>query len=64
MNDPLQMSAMASMGVDGLITDRPAMANEVLRVRAEMGPGERLLLWLATTFGLSVDTEAMRDESP
>ena len=64
VNDPLQMSAMASMGVDGLITDRPAMANEVLRVRAEMGPGERLLLWLATTFGLSVDTEAMRDESP
>ncbi len=64
VNDPLQMSAMASMGVDGLITDRPAMANEVLRVRAEMGPGERLLLWLATTFGLSVDTEEMRDDSP
>ncbi|WP_170469095.1 glycerophosphodiester phosphodiesterase family protein [Ruegeria arenilitoris] len=64
VNDPLQMSAMASMGVDGLITDRPAMANEVLRVRAEMGPGERLMLWLATTFGMSVDTQAMRDESP
>jgi glycerophosphoryl diester phosphodiesterase len=64
VNDPLQMSRMASMGVDGLITDRPAMANEVLRIRAEMGPGERLLLWLATTFGLQVDTEAMRDESP
>ncbi|WP_170327232.1 glycerophosphodiester phosphodiesterase family protein [Ruegeria arenilitoris] len=64
VNDPLQMSAMASMGVDGLITDRPAMANEVLRLRAEMGPAERLLLWLATTFGMSVDTQAMRDESP
>ncbi|MFY2823716.1 glycerophosphodiester phosphodiesterase family protein [Ruegeria sp. MALMAid1280] len=64
VNDPLQMSAMASMGVDGLITDRPAMANEVLRVRAEMGPAERLLLWLATTFGMSVDTQAMRDENP
>ena len=64
VNDPLQMSAMASMGVDGLITDRPAMANEVLRIRAEMGPAERLLLWMATTFGMSVDTETMRDESP
>ncbi|WP_209506611.1 MULTISPECIES: glycerophosphodiester phosphodiesterase [unclassified Ruegeria] len=64
VNDPLQMSKMASMGVDGLITDRPAMANEVLRVRAEMGPAERLMLWLATTFGLQVDTKAMRDESP
>jgi len=64
VNDPLQMSAMASMGVDGLITDRPAMAQEVLRVRAEMGPGERLLLWLATTFGLSIDTDEMRDDNP
>ncbi len=64
VNDPLQMSAMASMGVDGLITDRPAMAREVLRVRAEMGPAERLLLWLATSFGMQVDTEAMRDDSP
>ncbi len=64
VNDPLQMSSMASMGVDGLITDRPAMAREVLRLRAEMGPGERLLLWLATTFGLSIDTDEMRDDSP
>ncbi len=64
VNDPLQMSAMASMGVDGLITDRPAMAREVLRVRAEMGPGERLMLWLATTFGLSVETPEARDDSP
>ncbi|WP_298850710.1 glycerophosphodiester phosphodiesterase [uncultured Ruegeria sp.] len=64
VNDPLQMSRMVSMGVDGLITDRPAMANEVLRVRADMGPGERLLLWLATAFGLQVDAEAMRDASP
>lgn len=64
VNDPLQMSAMASMGVDGLITDRPAMAREVLRVRAEMGPAERVLLWLATTFGMTIDTEAMRDDSP
>lgn len=64
VNDPLQMSAMASMGVDGLITDRPAMAKEVLRVRAEMGPGERLLLWLATTFGMQIDTGTMRDASP
>ncbi|GAA6159299.1 glycerophosphodiester phosphodiesterase [Ruegeria sp. HU-ET01832] len=64
VNDPLQMSAMASMGVDGLITDDPALANEVLRIRAEMGPAERLLLWLATTFGMSVDKQAMRDASP
>ncbi|MEM7088657.1 MAG: glycerophosphodiester phosphodiesterase family protein [Pseudomonadota bacterium] len=64
INDPLEMSAMASMGVDGLITDRSAMAREVLQARAEMGPAERLMLWLATTFGLQMDTEAMRDESP
>ncbi len=64
VNDPLQMSSLASMGVDGLITDHPAMAREVLRVRAGMGPAERLMLWLATAFGLSVDTQGMRDDSP
>jgi glycerophosphoryl diester phosphodiesterase len=29
-----------------------------------MGPAERLLLWMATTFGMSIDAESMRDESP
>ncbi|TMV10270.1 glycerophosphodiester phosphodiesterase [Ruegeria sediminis] len=64
VNDPLQMSSMASMGVDGLITDEPALARRVLEIRAELGPAERLLLWLASEFGMEIDTGEMRDESP
>ena len=55
---------MASMGVDGLITDDPALARRVLEARAELGPAERLLLWLAAEFGLEVDTKEMRDANP
>ncbi|KUJ76400.1 glycerophosphodiester phosphodiesterase [Ruegeria marisrubri] len=64
VNDPLQMSSMASMGVDGLITDDPALARRVFEARAELGPAERLLLWLAAEFGLEVDTKEMRDANP
>ncbi|MEX0366621.1 MAG: glycerophosphodiester phosphodiesterase family protein [Ruegeria sp.] len=64
VNDPLQMSKMASMGVDGLITDEPALARQVLAYRANLGPAERLLLWLAEEFGMDFDREAQRDESP
>jgi glycerophosphoryl diester phosphodiesterase len=44
VNNPVQMSDMISRGVDGLITDLPALAGEVLRVRSEMGALERLLI--------------------
>ncbi|MCP5517189.1 MAG: glycerophosphodiester phosphodiesterase [Verrucomicrobiales bacterium] len=47
VNDPLQMSRLLSMGVDGLITDRPALARAVLEHRATLGCAERLLLNLA-----------------
>ena len=52
VNDPLEMSQMISLGVDGLITDRPALVREVLAFRAGLGPGERLLLWLSGEFDL------------
>ncbi|MFV0513844.1 MAG: glycerophosphodiester phosphodiesterase family protein [Jhaorihella sp.] len=51
-NDPLQMSQLIAMGVDGLITDRPALVREVLAFRASLGPAERLLLWLSGEFDL------------
>ena len=48
INDPVQMSVMLSRGADGLITDEPALAREVLdrdalleRVRAEGAEGHR-----------------------
>jgi glycerophosphoryl diester phosphodiesterase len=51
VNTPLEISAMASRGVDGLITDTPTTASEVLKQRAELEPNQRLLLELAHTFG-------------
>jgi glycerophosphoryl diester phosphodiesterase len=51
INDPVEMSAMASRGVAGLITDRPATACTVLEQRAELNPGARLLVELAARFG-------------
>jgi glycerophosphoryl diester phosphodiesterase len=47
INEPAQISAMLSRGVDGIITDRPHEAFKVLRERARMNPGERLLVEIA-----------------
>ena len=51
VNDPITMSTMIGRGAESLITDKPALAREVLRQRAELGSLERLLLELAILFG-------------
>ena len=50
VNDPLSVAVMASRGVDGIITDEPAMAVELLAQRSELDPGQRMLLILADLF--------------
>ena len=47
VNDAPTLSAMLSRGVDGLITDKPALARSVLELRAALSPAERVLLELA-----------------
>lgn len=64
VNDPLQMSKMVSLGVDGLITDEPALARQVLEVRASLSPTERLLLWMSEELGLDLSIGDYRDASP
>ena len=64
VNDPLEMSAMMSLGVDGIITDEPALARQVLTERASMSSPERLLLLVAERLGLSLPTGEYRDASP
>lgn len=64
VNDPLEMSKMISMGVNGLITDEPALARQVLAFRAELSTAERLVLWMSEELGLSVNTGEYRDASP
>jgi len=51
VNDPVHMSRMVSRGVDGLITDEPALARQVLAERANLSSVERLLLEAAFLLG-------------
>jgi glycerophosphoryl diester phosphodiesterase len=53
VNDAATMSIMISRGVDSLITDKPALAREVLEQRAKLSPPERLLLELAGALGVA-----------
>jgi glycerophosphoryl diester phosphodiesterase len=64
VNDGLTMSRYMSMGVDGVITDEPALAGRVIAQRRELGSGERLLLSLATLFGRPEIARQYRDSSP
>ena len=64
VNDPLEMSRMISKGVDGLITDEPALARKVLAVRAELSTPERLVLWISQTLGMELNGKTYRDNSP
>lgn len=51
VNQPIEMSRMLGRGVDGLITDHPALAKEVIQERAESTLGEKLLMDLAALLG-------------
>lgn len=64
INDALSLSRWVSMGVDGVITDEPALANRVLAERAKLSPTERLLLSAALFFGKPEVAGNYRDESP
>mgnify|MGYP000648262100 CR=1 FL=1 len=64
VNDPLQMSKMISMGVDGLITDEPGLVRQVLKVRAGLNTPERMVLWLVEELGLDLNPKEYRDVSP
>ena len=52
VNDPYVMSAMMSRNVDGIITDDPGLAREVLGIRSQMDPVQRLLLGIGAEIGV------------
>ncbi|MGR3617591.1 MAG: glycerophosphodiester phosphodiesterase family protein [Paracoccaceae bacterium] len=64
VNDPLEMSQVMSEGVDGIITDEPALARKVLEIRASLNSAERMALWLASELGLTLNTQRYRDDAP
>ena len=51
INDPISMSAMMSKGVDGIITDKPALAIGIRKDRAELDAHERMMIQLASFIG-------------
>ena len=55
VNDAPLMSRMISIGVDGLITDDPALANEVIDHYKTLSTPERLMFRLADRIGFAFD---------
>lgn len=64
INDAVSLSRMMSLGVDGVITDEPALARKVISERADLNPAERLLMHTAVLFGRAEPRRLYRDESP
>jgi len=51
IDDPIDISTMTSRGVDGLITNVPDVAQNILQQRKKLSTSERLMLELAHIFG-------------
>lgn len=64
VNDRVSMARMMSLGVDGIITDEPALGREVLTRNSELSPIERLLLHTAVLFNQPIPQQNYRDQSP
>jgi glycerophosphoryl diester phosphodiesterase len=64
VNDGLSLSRWMSFGVDGVITDEPALARDILQQRSQLSAGERLLLSISTLFGTPELARQYRDNSP
>ena len=63
INDPISMSVYVGRGADALITDKPALAREVLQLRSSLSPFERLLLELAHFFGVEPETLSREEDA-
>ena len=61
LTDPVQMSVMISRGADGLITDEPALARQVIALREDMSALGRLVIWMAGETGL---IQGLEEASP
>ena len=52
VDDPRTMSRMISMGVDGIITNKPALARQIMESRLNLSLAGRMLVWLSDRFRL------------
>jgi glycerophosphoryl diester phosphodiesterase len=65
IDDPVQMWVMMSRGVDGIITNRVELAHHVKKMRAQMTPVGRFIIWMAGEAGLlsGMEKSSMRDDA-
>ena len=61
VNDPAWMFVGLSRGVDGLITDKPDLARQVIELRAGMSEAQRFLVSQLIRFGASTQALAAED---
>jgi glycerophosphoryl diester phosphodiesterase len=64
VNDQVSMSRVMSLGVDGIITDEPELARNVLAERSKLSSVERLLIHTAVLLGEPIPNRIYRDQSP
>ena len=64
VNDKMSMFRMMSLGVDGIITDEPALARQVMAERSALNSVERLLIHTAVMLGKPLPQKNYRDQSP
>jgi glycerophosphoryl diester phosphodiesterase len=62
VNDPAWMLSAMSHGVDGLITDRPDVARQVVARRAGMSDAQRILVALLVRLGARTEALAAEDQ--
>jgi Uncharacterized protein conserved in bacteria (DUF2252)/Glycerophosphoryl diester phosphodiesterase family len=62
VDDPSRMIRMIGLGVDGLITNRPGVAREVVERYVRMSQAERLLLFIMTSLGAEEDVTPPDEE--
>jgi len=65
VDDPVQMSVMMSRGVDGIITDKVALARQVQEMRVKLTAFGRLVIWMAGESGLlrGMEKSSARDDA-
>ncbi len=64
VNDPATMMRMLTLGVDGLITDDPALAQEVITYFASLTTVQRALVALGARVGVAFDLDPPEDLRP
>ncbi len=64
VNDRAAMARLIALGVDGIITDEPAMAYETRQYSSELTGIERLLLHATVLFDSKLTPRKYRDQSP